>query len=278
MPHGRKPLLRPLPAGAWVVAILAVVLCSGSAGAQTQPALTPPATVTPTAGILRIRSEPSGVLVRLIGDHRWSGTTPWDLQRGIEGSFVVVADVEGYEKWERTIHLTKGEVRDLEILLTPKQAWKAGLRSAILPGWGQFYTDQTAKGGAFLIGTATAAGVLIWAQSNYENHVEDYNDAQNAYLEETHLEDLESLHAAAERAHDRADDAYDRRQLALYITAGLYAASILDAVLLFPGTPQGGFASISPWGEKGPQLALGGSPRGDLTLALRWTPREGGAR
>ena len=76
---------------------------------------------TAPAEILRIRSEPSGAVVTLVGDHKWKGITPWDLNRGLTGSYEVHANLKGYERWERTIHLAGGEIRDLEIQLHPKR-------------------------------------------------------------------------------------------------------------------------------------------------------------
>lgn len=260
-----------------LLALLGVLSFCLPADAQT-PETPAEAAVAPQSGILKIRSEPSGVLVHLLGEHRWTGTTPWELRRGIDGTYRVVAHLDGYEGWKRTITIGRGESRDLDIRLVPKAGWKAGLRSMIVPGWGQAYGEKPAKGALFLAGTALAAGGLVWANEDYRNRVDDYESARNAYLETTNIDELDPLRAKADRARGRADRAYDRRQALLYATVGLYAASLLDAVLLFPGPSEGSYASLSPWGTDGPQLALAPSREGNLTLALRWTEGKGGVR
>jgi hypothetical protein len=259
-----------------LIPLLAAPLFCAPAGGQTPPT-TSGVSPTPPTGILRIRSEPPGAVVRLLGDHRWSGTTPWDLQRGIEGTYRIVARMDGYEDWRRTVEIARGETRDLDIRLTPKAAWKAGLRSIIFPGWGQFYAEKHAKGTVFAVGTVALAGALLWTNEEYRDRTDDYRAARRVYMDATTLADLDRLRADSDRARARADRAYDRRQASLYAAAGLYAAAILDAVLLFPGASEGNFASVAPWGDRGPQFSVG-APRGDLAVCVSWTGWEGGAR
>ncbi len=161
--------------------------------------------------------------------------------------------------------------------LTPKQPYKAGLRSLILPGWGQIYGERPLKGSVFLLGTLVFAGGFCWTEMEYRDRVDDYRNARRAYFDSGVLDDLARLRAKAEKAQARRDRAHDRRQIAAYATAGFYAAAFLDAVFLFPAPSEGSFASLAPWGDGGPKLALG-APRGELTLALRWSEREGGER
>ncbi len=276
IPTGTRPPLGRAGVAAWLLPLLAAALVCPSADAQI-PTAAPPAPESPPTGILRIRSEPSGAMIRLYGEHRWTGTTPWDLQRGIEGVYRVVAHMDGYEAWQRKVSVVRGESRELEIRLTPKQPWKAGIRSMILPGWGQVYGERRTKGGIFMVGTLALAGGLVWADEEYRNRTDDYRSARQTYLDATSIEELDALRARADRARGRADRAYDRRRVFLYTAAGAYAASVLDAFLLFPAPAEGSFASVSPWGERGPQISLG-APRGELALALRWTRMEGGAR
>ncbi|MDM7914645.1 MAG: DUF5683 domain-containing protein [Candidatus Eisenbacteria bacterium] len=242
-------------------------------------AVAPP--TTPGGGLagasLRIRSEPPGALVVLEGEHEWRGVTPWDLQRGLQGRYAVTASLDGYERWQRTIDLEPGAARNLDIRLSRKQAWKAGLRSLFIPGWGQFYAGRPAKGTAFLVGTALAAGGLLWTEIEYQDRVDDFESARNAYLHEGRLDQFDERRAAAERAQDRADRAYDWRQGFLYATGGVWALSLIDALFFFPSPSEGSFASISPWGNDGPELGL--RPREDgAMLVVRWNPQEGGSR
>lgn len=272
---GQRPITHALGGLMWLLLLLASALLPPPVEAADPPAFTAPE--APPTGILSIRSEPSGALIRLYGEHRWTGTTPWDLQRGIEGVYRVEAQMDGYEKWQRKVTVVRGESRELQIRLTQKSALRAGIRSMIFPGWGQVYGERPTKGGLFMAGTLALAGGLVWADEDYQSRTDDYRRARRTYLASTNIDDLDRLRARADRARDRADRAYDRRRVFLYATAGAYAASVLDALLLFPAPAEGSFASFAPWGEGGPQICIG-APRGDFALALRWTPKEGGAR
>jgi hypothetical protein len=241
---------------------------TGDASQLPQPVL---------AGVLRVRSEPPGALVVLEGDHTWRATTPWDLNRSLKGRYDVTAELSGYEPWRRTIHLVEGETRDLEIRLRQKQAWKAGLRSLLLPGWGQHYADQSGKGRLILLGGVAIAGALWWTHEDYQDRLGDFEDAKHAYSTAS-PDDRPELRSAAERSQRRAERAYDRRQLFLYAAGGLYAFAFIDSYFFFPRPSEGSFASLSPWGERGPSVALEGSPTGDIRLAVQLRGLQGGER
>jgi hypothetical protein len=61
----------------------------------------------------------------------------------------------------------------------------------------------------------------------------------------------------------------------LYAIGGIYALSVVDALFFFPPRSEGGFAILSPWGQEGPSLTLGGVEEGEVHLAVSWS-RSGG--
>ncbi|MBD3161427.1 MAG: PEGA domain-containing protein [Candidatus Eisenbacteria bacterium] len=233
-----------------------------------------------TAGTLRLRSDPPGALVILEGEHRWTGIAPWDLNRNLRGSYKVIAQLDGYEHWERTIHLVEGESRELQIRLSPKSAWEAGLRSLLVPGWGQQYAGSSGKGALFFFSAAALGGGLWWADAAYQDRVDDYRDARGAYLsafDSGSVEDVEALRGEMQRAEGKADDAYDRRQVVLYAVGGIYLISLVDALFFFPEPSRGRFV-LSRFGENGPSLALEPSPVGEIRLSLSLGGRGGNSR
>ncbi len=245
----------------------------GSGTTELQPPI--------TLGTLRIRSEPSGAIVTLSGAFRWKGTTPWDLNRGLVGPYRVIAQLEGYERWERTVQLVDGETRQIDIRLVPKTTWKAGMRSLLVPSWGQFYLERNRKGALLLAGALAAGGALLWSDGEYDDRVDDYRVAYDRYLSALSAgpaDDIDGRREAAERSRRRADHAYDRRKEFVYLAWGIYLISFVDAVFLSSAPSEGSFASYSPLGDRGPDLALEGSARGDLRLALRWSRSEGAER
>jgi hypothetical protein len=215
----------------------------------------------------------------LQGGHTWKATTPWDLNRSLSGRYEVTAELSGYELWKRSIHLVPGENRDLEIRLRAKQAWKAGLRSLLFPGWGQLYSDQNEKGRLIMLGGLAVAGGLWWTHEEYRDRVDDHDDAWDSYINTPRVgEELDARREAWKRAQRRADSAYDRRQLFLLVGGGLYAFAFIDSYFFFPRPSEGSFASVSPWGARGPSLALEGSQAGDVRLAVHLRGFEGGRR
>ncbi|NWF91199.1 MAG: PEGA domain-containing protein [Ignavibacteriaceae bacterium] len=237
-----------------------------------------PPTLMAPLGVLRVRSEPSGALVTLVGAHRWRGTTPWDLQRGLEGTYRVSATLSGFERWRRTIEIAPGEVRDLSIELVAKRRWKAAARSAVIPGWGQRYAEQPGKGALFLLGIVGAAGGLWWLDEDYGDRVEAFRTARDAYLAEENVTLLADKRREMERAQGRAERAYDRRQVLLAATVGVYALSVLDAYLFFPEPSAGTYAGLAPWGKDGPGLALREDGPAGIGLSLLWPFQGGGTR
>ncbi len=276
--RGRRTLSIMLLAAAIACAIGEAAFAQSPPANATSPIPTTPIPTAMMPGVLRLRSEPTGAFVTLAGEHSWRGTTPFDLSRGLNGPYEVTAEMTGYERWHRSVILGQGENRELAIRLTPKTALKAGLRSALIPGWGQFYSERRGKGTLFLLATAISAGGLIWTHEDYQNKLDDLRSAKDAYFGETRLEELPALRARMVSLQHTADRAYDRRRIFLFTTGGLYAANLIDAVALFPSASRGTFASLSPWGEGGPRLSIGTSADSDLLVGLELGAKDGGAR
>ena len=235
----------------WCLAALTAWLVSVTAYAQT--------TSSPgsSQGSLSILSNPSGVVITLHGRQiTLAGRTPWRVGRGLEGIYTLVAEAEGYERWTRTIYLDPAASDTLQILLVPKTRAKATLRSMLLPGWGQFYTNQKWKGAIFL-GATVIAGVGVYSTNqDYLDARDDLIFIQNRYENADQIDEQERLWREVEVALHRADDAASDRNVAVAVLIGVYALNVLDAFFLFPtpprvlfsaGVPRSGlFADVGP--------------------------------
>lgn len=107
----------------------------------------------------------------------------------------------------------KLEVEDKTFDLSDQNSRNAGIRSIVIPGWGQsFYGDK--RKGALLFGTTLAAGTL--ALLSYSKSVNSYDDYKNSG-----------------RVDDSSYDDYSREltaSIALTAVAGiLWGYSIFDA-------------------------------------------------
>jgi hypothetical protein len=254
--------------------LAACLLVAGAPCAGAQETAVPAA----GTGVLSLKSEPTGAVIELVGEHHWRGMTPCDFNRGLKGPYELTARLRLYERWHRTLNLTEGESREMTIRLSPKRAWKAGVRSLIVPGWGQFYAEERGKGTVLLGAAALSAGGLLGTHLLYRSRVDDYREARDRYFQATHYEDLAGLRAAMNRKDRRAADAYDLRQGFLYATAACSAISFLDAVFFFPSRSEGAYATVRPFGDEGPDLTLRPAGAGNIELAVVLRASQGGVR
>ena len=124
-------------------------------------------------------------------------------------------------------------VTDIEMLhqkktpskLSPK---KAGWRSAIVPGWGQYYNQKYWKIPIIWGAIGTGVGFIIWNQKEYKR----YRNAFEAELNGQPHEFSGISGLDLKTALGNAQDSKRRyRDYAIAITAGIYLLNIIDAVV-----------------------------------------------
>ena len=93
-------------------------------------------------------------------------------------------------------------------------------RSAVLPGWGQFYAHKRFLGATSFVG---ATGLLIGALITHQSFRNVYD---NEYIPVA-LNDLESPEALFQ--YNRANQRYKLRQFFLFAAAGVWAYSLIDS-------------------------------------------------
>ena len=94
------------------------------------------------------------------------------------------------------------------------------VRSAVLPGWGQFYAHNRFLGTTSFVGTS---GLLVGALITHQSFRGVYN---NEYVPIA-LNDPESPEAVFQ--YNRANQRYKLRQFFLFAAAGIWAYSLIDA-------------------------------------------------
>ena len=169
------------------------------------------AQISPTTGSLTIMSRPDGAWFRVAGDQAVVGRTPVTLDRGLVGRYHVSGGEIGYERWRRSITLDGVTADTLWMALKTKSGLMAGVRSMILPGWGQFYDDHTDRG-TFFLAAGLAAGAAVGITDIRYHH----------RLDESPLNPK------------RVDDARKLRSVTIGVAAGVWALSVLDAVAFVP--------------------------------------------
>ncbi len=211
-----------------------------------QPSETAPSeAVLRPSGSLTLISQPTGCAVLLRNGELIEGRTPLSLARGLTGRYHVVAHQDGYERWRRTVVLDGISADTLWIKLRPKSPLMAGVRSLLVPGWGQFYGDHEEKG--WVVGAlGAAAGITALAyELRYADRVDEYEEAQDRYRAATTLVEVEESYAAYRRAAERAEDAYKERRLWLLAGAAVWAINVADAVFTLEGPSEGGWSGVA---------------------------------
>lgn len=105
---------------------------------------------------------------------------------------------------------------------------KAAWRSAILPGWGQYYNKKYWKIPIVWGAIGTGIGFIIWNQRQYNRYKRAFNAELNGQTHE--FSDIEGIDL--KNALGNTQDSRRRyRDYAIAITAGIYILNIVDAIV-----------------------------------------------
>ena len=187
-----------------------------------------------TDASVTVTSNPSGATVMLSGDLTVAGVTPATFTQRLAGYFKITAYRDGYETYNSSVLLSGREATTIDVKLKPKTRVKAALRSIIIPGWGQRYYGSKGKGTLMFAGAvvgATTAGIM---HLRFDNKRDDYFDFLHLYNAERSVPAKQAMLA---ELYDRQKAAYDAersRNMVAAVVAGIWAYSVLDALLFFP--------------------------------------------
>ena len=111
------------------------------------------------------------------------------------------------------------------LILDPR---KAGWKSAILPGWGQYYNRKYWKIPIVWGAIGTGIGFIIWNNNQYVRYKNAFNAQLNGLPHEFSDISGVDLLTALGNAQDRQKR---QRDYAIAITLGVYLLNIIDAVV-----------------------------------------------
>ena len=226
-------------------------------GAQSAAAQSPPAT-----GSITVLSRPSGAAFRLSGEQVVVGRTPMTIDRGLVGRYELRTLDPGYGTWSRTLMLSGISADTVWITLHPRSAAGAGLRSLVMPGWGQGYGHHPTRGVLFFCATAVVGAGLAFTEVRYQDRLDTYRDADAAYQSATTSATIAAAYDVRARASDRAEDAYKLRLIAFGTLCGVWGLNVIEAMFHFPSLPSDRMSlSITP-----PDPGLRPMPMATLTV------------
>ncbi|HVP37172.1 MAG TPA: DUF5683 domain-containing protein [Terriglobales bacterium] len=208
---------------------------------------------------LEITSVPSGATVFLEGEYSLNATTPATLPLNLKGRYKIRAFKEGYEGWSTSIWLDGITPKLITITLSPKTRLKGALRSAIFPGWGQYYYGEKKKAFLFSFATLAAAAAFVVTDNDFSNKNDDYVSAKNDYNAATNVEDKYRLKQILDEKQRKAYDAENVRRATLILVGAAWGFNLLDAIVFFPSLKESlnisSTISIEP-GKGGIRLSL----------------------
>jgi hypothetical protein len=191
--------------------------------------------------VFLINTNPGGATVYLNGEHSLIANTPAQLPSNLSGRYRTKIIRAGYESWKGELTFVPGTSNNFNIELKRKTRLKAGLRSLLLPGWGQFYSGNTGRGSIMTLSIVLEAGGLYMADQRYQDKRADYDIASQNYANATSIEERLRLKTVKDSRQRLAYKAESNRRNIFYIGIGMWAYNFLDAVIFFPE-----FGSFSP--------------------------------
>jgi hypothetical protein len=118
--------------------------------------------------------------------------------------------------------------------LSRKSQLGAGLRSAVVPGWGQLYSDHPAVGASFFGATVLAGAGFELSRLRYEDRQDDVVSAEARLNASTTPAEASAALVALRAAQTERDDALRTRRIAGGVLAGVWAISFIETLAAFP--------------------------------------------
>ena len=186
------------------------------------------------AGSLSITTNPDGALVTLKGDAIVSGVTPTVFRQTLIGFYKITIERYGYERYNTKVILDPSKQMELNISLTPKTRFKSAIRSLVIPGWGQRYSNQKYRGLFYtFFAAATAYGYFI-ADDDFDTKFDRLRSLELEYDALSTQSEMEEFLPRLADAQDRAYDAENMRRVAIGSVIAVWSLSIIDALFFFP--------------------------------------------
>ena len=119
----------------------------------------------------------------------------------------------------------------LEFNLQPKSKIKALIFSGILPGSGQYYTDQDFKGYNLLGMEMISLSLFYYYNRELKSLISNYNNLNASYEQTTNPADAEVLHNKIKNIYDDIDNNETLRDIFLSIAICNWVYNMVDIYL-----------------------------------------------
>jgi hypothetical protein len=196
------------------------------------------------SGSLIASSNPPSASISIDGklfqsENGAAALTPYTIPKLWTGQHEVTFKLVGFAPNTQTINIQedKREVLkvNLEKLIFIKSREQALWRSAVLPGFGQFYEDRPFWGTIYLATQFSFIYVLTGQRSKYDDLHQDYLDKRSIYSEfQGSQAEITQMWSDVQTAYDLSKSNYRNQQITMGLIAGAYLWNIADAWLFMP--------------------------------------------
>ncbi len=180
-----------------------------------------------------INSKPQGATVYI--ENEVIGKTPCVFPYELEGKYKFWAEKKGYNRRSRTYTFPQQNDDPISFTLDPKNRARAVIRSLVVPGWGQSYTEQKWKSRVFFGLQVCSLVSLGISQIDYKSKLDEYNHQVKNYRIVSKSYELEKpAWQKVKNAQSNLDKANKIRQVIAISSLTIYAVNLLDAIFDFP--------------------------------------------
>ena len=202
----------------------------------------------PLIGTLLISSIPSNASVYI--DNEYKGKSEIKLNNVWAGKREVRVELPGYTTYQKTVDLpytgTEFLTAKLDKLVYVVPRKKAMIKSLILPGWGQLYSNRIKPGIAIPILFGLSLNKYFAFNWEYDEQQRKYQSAFDNYKNSTDNEtEIKLLWNIAQKEYDSLDDININQQICLGVAAIVWVYNIFDAYYFVPKIKEGNNLSIN---------------------------------
>ncbi len=147
------------------------------------------------------------------------------------------------------------------IIITPKTKLGAVMRSAILPGFGQIYSDKKMWGYGWMAAEIAIGGLIASRYSSFQTANSDYNSLMGLYNDAIDSDEIDLYKSQARDKFDEMEVAERQIKLFMQAAAGIWVSNMIHAYLVGPVPDE--------TADNGPQFKLAYDPStGNASLGV----------
>ena len=128
----------------------------------------------------------------------------------------------------------KGGSAQISSSLGQKSRLGALLRSTLIPGWGQFYSDRSLSGWSFLGGELALFGLGYMSYSSYQTAYDDVNSFYAQYQVASDPAQIRLLKEKSMTAEDQMNASNDQLTVMFQAAAAVHLANMVHALVFGP--------------------------------------------